>query len=77
MDTAASSEVFLATGGANAAGRVHALQRLGLGGRMLKAAFSSRGAWHMARTGSVHKALSNAVLRRYGFLMPSDLAAIR
>lgn len=61
----------------NAAGRVHALQRLGLGGRMLKAAFSSRGAWHMARTGSVHKALSNAVLRRYGFLMPSDLAAIR
>jgi RNA-directed DNA polymerase len=61
----------------NAAGRVHALQRLGLGGRMLKAAFSSRGAWHMARTGSMHKALSNAVLRRYGFLMPSDLAATR
>lgn len=60
-----------------AAGRVRALQRLGLRGRMLKAAFSSRGAWHMARTGSVQTALSNAVLRRYGFLMPSDLAAHR
>jgi RNA-directed DNA polymerase len=61
----------------SAAGRVHALQRLGLRGRMLKAAFSSRGAWHIARTGSVQTALSNAVLRRYGFLMPSDLAALR
>jgi len=61
----------------SAAGRVHALQRLGLRGRMLKAAFSSRGAWHIARTGSVQTALSNAVLRRYGFLMPSDLAATR
>jgi RNA-directed DNA polymerase len=61
----------------SAAGRVHALQRLGWRGRMLKAAFSSRGAWHIARTGSVQTALSNAVLRRYGFLMPSDLAALR
>jgi group II intron reverse transcriptase/maturase len=61
----------------NAVGREHALQRLGLRGRMLKAAFSSRGAWHMARTGSVQTALSNSVLRRYGFLMPSDLAALR
>jgi len=60
----------------SAAGRVRALQRLGLRGRMLKAAFSSRGAWHMARTGSVQTALSNAVLRRYGFFMPSDLAAV-
>jgi RNA-directed DNA polymerase len=59
------------------AGRVHALQRLGLRGRILKAAFSSRGAWHMARTGSVQTALSNAVLRRHGFLMPSDLAAVQ
>jgi RNA-directed DNA polymerase len=60
----------------NAAGRSHALQRLGLRSRMLKAAFSSRGAWHMARTGSVQTALNNAVLRSYGFLMPSDLAAL-
>jgi group II intron reverse transcriptase/maturase len=59
----------------NARGRERALRRLGLRGRMLKAAQSSRGAWHMARTGSVQAALSNATLRRYGFLLPSDLAA--
>ena len=59
-----------------AAGRERALRRLGLRGRMLKAAFSSRGAWHLAGTGSVQTALSNGVLRRYGFLMPSDLAAM-
>ncbi len=60
----------------SAAGRERALRRLGLRGRMLKAAFSSRGAWHLAGTGSVQTALSNEVLRRYGFLMPSDLAAM-
>ena len=58
-----------------AAGRERALRRLGLGGRMVRAAYSSRGAWHMARTGSVQAALSNAVLRRHGFRLPSDLAA--
>ena len=59
----------------SAAGRECALRRLGLRGRMLKVAFSSRGAWHLAHTGSLQTALSNAVLRRFGFLMPSDLAA--
>jgi RNA-directed DNA polymerase len=59
----------------SAAGREHALRRLGLRGRMLKAAYSSRGSWHMAATGSLHTALSNNVLRRHGFLMPSNLAA--
>jgi RNA-directed DNA polymerase len=58
----------------SAAGRERALRRLGLRGRMLKAAFSSRGAWHLAGTGSLQTALSNRVLRHYGFLMPSDLA---
>ena len=58
----------------SATGRERALQRLGLQGRMLKVAFSSRGAWHLARNGSLNTALSKAVLRRYGFLMPSDLA---
>ena len=58
------------------AGRERALRRLGLRGRLLKIAFSSRGAWHLARTGSLQTALSNATLRRYGFLMPSDLAAM-
>jgi len=55
-------------------GRLRHLRQLGLSGRMLKAAHSSRGAWHMARNGSINTALSNRVLRRYGFLMPSDLA---
>jgi RNA-directed DNA polymerase len=56
-------------------GRLRKLRRLGLRGRLLKAAHSSRGAWRLARNGSLQMALNNAVLRRYGFLMPSDLAA--
>ena len=59
----------------SAAGRERALRRLGLRGTLLAVARSSRGAWHLARTGSLHKALGNALLRRYGFLLPSDLAA--
>jgi group II intron reverse transcriptase/maturase len=55
-------------------GRERALRRLGLRGRMLKVAFSSRGAWPLAANGSVQTALSNATLKRFGFLMPSDLA---
>jgi RNA-directed DNA polymerase len=55
-------------------GRERRLRSLGLRGRMLKVAQSSRGAWHLAGTGSLQRALSNATLRRYGFLMPSDLA---
>jgi group II intron reverse transcriptase/maturase len=60
----------------SAAGREQRLRRLGLAGRMLKVAQSSRGAWRIARTGSLNAALNNAVLRRYGFLLPSDLAAL-
>jgi group II intron reverse transcriptase/maturase len=60
----------------SAIGRERALRRLGLRGRMLKVAFSSRGAWHLAGTGSLQTALANAVLRRHGFLMPSDLAVM-
>lgn len=56
-------------------GRLRKLRQLGLRGRLLKVAHSSRGAWALARTGSLQTALSNAVLRRHGFLMPSDLAA--
>jgi len=57
-------------------GRERKLRGLGLTGLLLKVAASARGAWRIARTGSLHKALSNAVLRRTGFLMPSDLAAM-
>jgi len=56
------------------AGRERRLRSLGLRGRMLKVAQSFRGAWHLAGTGSLQKALSNATLVRYGFFMPSDLA---
>lgn len=55
-------------------GRKRRLRELGLRGRLLKVAESSRGAWHLAGTGSLQTALSNGTLRRYGFLMPSDLA---
>jgi group II intron reverse transcriptase/maturase len=56
-------------------GRKRRLRSLGLRGRMLKVAESSRGAWRVARTGSLQTALSNERLRRRGFLMPSDLAS--
>jgi len=56
-------------------GRKRALRRLGLRGRQLQVAHSSRGAWRIARSPSLQTALSNAVLRRYGFATPSDLAA--
>ena len=55
-------------------GRERRLRSLGLRGRMLGVAQSYRGAWHLARTGSLQTALSNEKLRRHGFLMPSDLA---
>ena len=56
-------------------GRLAKLRRLGLRGRLLKVAHSSRGAWRIAGSPSLQTALSNAVLKRYGFWMPSDLAA--
>ena len=58
----------------SAKGRERKLRKLGLVGRMLKVALSSRGAWGLAANGSLQTALSNAILHRYGFLMPSDLA---
>jgi group II intron reverse transcriptase/maturase len=58
----------------NSQGRLRHLRQLGLRGRLLQAARSSKGAWAMARNGAMHKALNNALLRRYGFVMPSDLA---
>ncbi len=56
-------------------GRLRRLRRLGVGGRSLGVAASSRGAWRVAAQPELHAALSKSVLRRYGFLMPSDLAA--
>jgi RNA-directed DNA polymerase len=56
-------------------GRLRALKRLGLNPRQCLVAHSSKGAWPIAASPSLQTALSNAVLRYYGFLMPSDLAA--
>ena len=56
-------------------GRLRKLRALGLSGRLLKVAHSSKGAWRLAASPSLQTALSNAVLRRHGFWMPSDLAA--
>ncbi len=56
-------------------GRLRKLRQLGLSGRLLKVAHSSKGAWRIAASPSLQTALSNARLRRHGFWMPSDLAA--
>ena len=56
------------------AGRVRRLRQLGLSGGALGVASSSRGAWGVAKQPELHQALSNAVLRQRGFLLPSDLA---
>lgn len=57
-------------------GRFRNLRRLGASVKLAQAAYSSAGAWKMARNGAVRKALSNARLRRHGFVVPSDLAAV-
>ncbi|HSP68129.1 MAG TPA: group II intron reverse transcriptase/maturase [Bryobacteraceae bacterium] len=59
----------------SAAGREHALLRLGAHPRLLKTVRTGRGAWCMAKTSTVNAALKTQTLRRYGFLLPSDLAA--
>jgi hypothetical protein len=45
-------------------GRRKKLEKLGLNGGQLKAAPSSKGAWRLAASPSLHQALSNALLRR-------------
>ncbi len=57
------------------AGRLRRLRHLGLRGPALGVATSRRGAWGVAKQPELHRALNNATLRRYGFLLPSDLAA--
>ena len=56
-------------------GRLRNLIRLGLRGTALGVATRGRGAWRVAAQPELHQALSNAVLRRHGFLFPSTLAA--
>lgn len=56
-------------------GRLRRLRQLGITGRNLGIVHSSRGAWAVSKLPVLNTALSNAVLRRYGFLFPNDLAA--
>jgi group II intron reverse transcriptase/maturase len=60
----------------NGRGRANALRRLGVPPRLLQTVHTGRGAWRMSNTPTVKAGLRTCVLRRYGFLMPSDLAAI-
>src|SRR5271157_4794904 len=56
-------------------GRERKPRGLGVMGRLLQVASSARGAWRVAAARCMQTALNNAVLRKAGFLMPSDLAA--
>ncbi|MDO9163767.1 MAG: group II intron reverse transcriptase/maturase [Methylococcaceae bacterium] len=59
----------------NKKGRLNALRRLGVNVDLQKTASSSRGAWRIAASPALHKALNNATLRRYGLYAPSELSA--
>jgi group II intron reverse transcriptase/maturase len=58
----------------NARGRRAALTRLGIPPSLRDLAHCSRGAWCMGRHPVMQRALSNRVLKRHGFITPSDLA---
>jgi len=60
----------------SAEGRERRLRSLGVHPRLLKLVRTGCGAWKMARNAVMNTGLSNACLRRYGFLLPSDLAAM-
>ncbi len=55
-------------------GRINALKRLGIKGRPLGIGYTGLGAWRVASTWAMQRALSNATLKRYGFIMPWDFA---
>ena len=55
-------------------GRLAALRRLGVRGRAVGVAYSSLGAWRIARSPTMSTALPKKRLRYYGFLVPSELA---
>ena len=57
----------------NGKGRLNAFKRLGLARHHWAIARSSRGAWRMAATPTMHQAISNARLKSFGYLMPSML----
>lgn len=57
----------------SAAGRYRHLRHLGASDRMARIAHNGRGAWRIARTPALQSTLSNRVLLRYGFSVPTQL----
>lgn len=55
-------------------GRINALKRLGVKGRILGMAYSGLGAWAIARPWVMNQALKNKTLHHYGFIIPWDFA---
>lgn len=61
----------------SASGRVRVLRSLGVPPTRARLGRSTRGAWRIAKHAVMQEALNNRQLRNYGFLMPSDLDAIK
>jgi RNA-directed DNA polymerase len=57
----------------NRKGRYNALKRLGAKARQLMLASSSRGAWRIASSPTMHVVLNNKCLKRYGLFVADDL----
>ena len=55
-------------------GRINALKRLGVRGRVLGMAYSGLGAWAIARHWVMQSALKTKTLNNYGFIIPWDFA---
>ena len=61
----------------SSAGRVNALRKLGVPPSRADLGRSNRGAWRIATHAVMQEALSKRHLRAYGFLVPSDLDALK
>lgn len=55
-------------------GRINALKRLGVKGRVVGMAYSGLGAWAIARHPVMNQALKAKTLNHYGFIIPWDFA---
>ena len=60
----------------NRKGRYKALKRLGAKGEALKLASSSRGAWRIASSPTMHHVMNNKRLRQYGLFVAGDLLKV-
>src|SRR5262249_40958338 len=56
-----------------ASGRKAAMAKLGVSPKLQQLAHSGCGAWRMAGNPAMQRALSNRVLKHYGFITPSEL----